>query len=140
MTGGTTVQGTAISQQPAASLGARLLPGGLTAGDFTAPTSPPVASRLHTTDGNRIGTAIDMPPTCWDSGTCHGGSQSFLSRTFTATNMGIGAPNGPNPGASTVSSVFVDIVGGGSSATNPAQDLTSTRLDCHPGRTARRAT
>lgn len=124
-TGPDRVNNTAIYQQPAKSLGARLVPGGITAGNFT----PAIASNLHVTDGNRISTSINIPPTCWNTGECDSSSVAALARTFTATDLGIGAPNGANPGASPVSSVYVDVAGGGDLVTNPNQNRTSTTIE-----------
>lgn len=119
--GRSTGQGTAIHQRPATSLGARLLPSGLTADDFGV-GSPSVAA-IQSEGGAVIRANQDMPPPCWDSGAC------TFNKTYRADNFGQGSVNGAYMGPSVVTSAIVDVTAAGDRVINASQDLAQTRLD-----------
>jgi len=114
----TTSQSTAIFQRPSTPLGARLLPTGLTAGDFSAGSAPLTAGTIQADDGQQIQMKQSVPPGWWDSGT------ATFSKTFTATGFGSGSPNTSGPDA--VNSIWVDVTGSGDRVNG---DQTSTRLE-----------
>lgn len=119
------VQSTAIHQRPANSLGARLLPTDVEAGSFSLTPNPGAvpSTVLLSDDGDQLTAKQFVPPSWWDSG------EGTFTKSFTAKAFGVGGPNGANPGPSPVSSVYVDITGTGDSVSNPARDLTSTKLE-----------
>jgi hypothetical protein len=115
-------QTTTISQRPATSLGARLLPNAWL--DVTSGVQPFAGSADAPRAADRNTARVTQPVTlaCWDSGTC------LTRHTLRVTGLGTRASDGIDPGPGVLGSAWVDLTADAEFANNPQQNLAFTRF------------